>query len=441
MSNASRHTTRVSAGPLHTRRALLTLTATALLFAGCDQMPTEPDAVGDAAAELAAVQEVWNDLPSSLTIEAEAMSDLDGGTLSGEIAASLLDAGDLAAEADAALDLGDDPDALDAAADTLATRSYMGSLGVNRAAAVLAAVERAMASIDARLAGNAGSEARLRLSEASEALSRARQARSAGDAGGTLMYAALAADALRWLDPETKARAAVAAATAILERAQELAGDDPEPPIARALARAEIFCQAGSRALESELWRVAVVQAHACARVARSVIVRLGGGIDPDVLAERAEEAIAHAGALLDRAVEEAGPEPEARVAALLTEAEGLLGRAEVAFDEERFRIAIGLAIESSARSLRVLRILRQDDSSPYELRATAAVEVALALSARVDAQIDDSTPQEIVEAAERTDGILAEAEAALEAGEFRTAWGLARHAIKLYVRILLALQ
>ncbi|MEX2465291.1 MAG: hypothetical protein WD995_00180 [Gemmatimonadota bacterium] len=74
------------------------------------------------------------------------------------------------------------------------------------------------------------------------------------------------------------------------------------------------------------------------------------------------------------------------------------------------------------------------------ELRATAAVELALAYGARVAGGIDDDTPEAIVEAALRTDGLVAEAEVALEAGEWRAAWSLARRAVMLYTRILLAL-
>lgn len=420
----------------------VTTFAVALLATGCDTLPTDPDAATDAAAEVAAVQEVWEDLPSTMEMEAQTLVDLDDVTLTSSAAADLFDAGALAAEAGAALELGasEDAAALEEAADTLASRALLTGLGMDHASTVLQRVESAANRVEARLQTTASGEARERMREAAEALARARSARAAQDAGGTLLHAGRAADALRWLDPEGKAKGAVALAHVFLDRAQRLAGSDPEPPIARALAAAQGLCNASRRAVEAESWQLAVREARACARLSRAVVARLSGGIDPDLLAERAEESVSNAGALFERAVEQAGETPEARVAALLHEAEALLGRARVALEEARFRAAIGLSIESSARSLRVLRILHSDDMGPYEMRATAVVEVAKALSARVDARIDGDTSPEIVEAAERADGLLLEAEAALEDTAWRIAWSKARTAIGVYVRILLVL-
>lgn len=423
------------------RLAVATTLAVALAT-GCDTLPTDPEAAADARAEAASVQEVWEDLPSTMEMEAETLAGLDQVTLTSSAAIDLLDAGELAAEADAALELGasEEAAALEEAADTLATRAFLTVLGMDHATSVLERVESATSRVEARLRTHPSGESELRLREAGDALARARAARAAHDAGGALMHAGRAADALRWLDPEGKAKAAVALAHVFLDRAQRLAGPDPEPPIARALAAAEALCGASRRALEAERWRLAVREARACARLSRAVIARLSGGIDPELLAARAEEAVSNAGALFERATEQAGESPEARVVLLLDEAEALLGRARVALEEARYRAAIGLAIESSARSIRVLRLLHSGDMGPYQLRATAAVEVAGALAARVDARIDGDTAPDIVEAAERADGLLAEAEAALEDGAWRIAWGKARTAIAVYVRVLLVL-
>lgn len=420
----------------------VTTLAAALWATGCDTLPTDPDAAADAAAEAAAVQEVWGDLPSTLEMEAQTLASLDEATLTSSAAVDLLDAGELAAEAGAALELGASHDAaaLEEAADTLASRALLAVLGMDHASTVLQRVESAANRVEARLQTTASGEAGERMREAREALARARAARATQDAGGTLLHAGRAADALRWLDPEGKAKAAVALAHVFLDRAQRLAGSAPEPPIARALAAAQGLCDASQRAVESESWSLAIREARACARLSRAVIARLSGGIDPDLLAERAEESVSNAGALFERAVEQAGESPEARVAALLDEAEALLGRARIALEEARFRAAIGFSIESSARSLRVLRILHSDDMGPYEMRATAAVEVGKALSARVAARIDGDTSPEIVEAAGRADGLLLEAEAALEDTAWRIAWSKARTAIGVYVRILLVL-
>jgi hypothetical protein len=77
---------------------------------------------------------------------------------------------------------------------------------------------------------------------------------------------------------------------------------------------------------------------------------------------------------------------------------------------------------------------------SPVELRATAAVELAARYGARVVAVIEVDTAPAILDAALRTDGLVVEARAALDAGEWRLAWSLARRAVTLYTRILLAL-
>jgi len=442
MSNRTETTRRTRLGGRPGSRASFVAWVVAMGLAGCDALPTEPSATSDAVAEAAAAQEVWSQIPSTLELEVQALAVLDDDTLSGEVAAALLDAGDLAAEADVAFEAGADLDArmLEDVLDTLATRSFLAALGSSGADARLSDADDAVQRVGQRLGMTPGPEARLRMAAAAEALVRARTARAAGDHAGTLLHAARAASALRWLDPEAKAKSAVTMAERLFARAERLAGEDPEPPVARALERAGNLCLAARTALESERWRLAVTEAHACARISRAIIVRLAAGIDPAVLAERAEEVVAHAAAVLERAAEEAGEDAEPRIVLLLDEAEALLTRARTALSEERWRAAIGFAGESAARSLRVLRLLHAEDVSPLELRATVAVEVAKAYGARVAAQIDGDTPVAIVEAAARTDGIVVEAEAALETGAWRAAWSLARRAIGLYVRMLLAL-
>lgn len=411
-------------------------------LAGCDALPTEPSAMSDAVAEAAAVQEAWPQIPSTLELEVQALAMLDDGTIAGEVAATLLDAGDLAVEAEVAFEAGVEQDAraLESVVDTLATKSFLAVVASSDADARLADAEDAAERIAQRLGATPGPEARLRLADAAEALARARAAGDAGDHAGTLLYAARAASALRWLDPEAKARTAVVMAEAMLDRAERLAGENPEPPLARALDRAGDLCLAARTALQNERWRLAVMEAHACARISRAIIVRLAAGIDPAILAERAEEVMAHAAAILERAADRAGEDAEPRVVLLLDEAAALLVRARTALSEERWRAAIGFAAESAARSLRVLRLLHAEDVSSVEFRATVAVEVAKAYGARVAAQIDGTTPEAIVEAAARTDALVAEAEAALEAGAWRAAWSLARRAVGLYARMLLAL-
>ena len=441
MDDAHRHQTGVhSRARIRVGSGLLILS---LVLAGaCDTSPTDPGDTVDAAAQAAAVQEVWTDLPSSSDLEAEAWVAVEAETVSGDAALAILDAGELATESALALDLGEDADAdrLGDAADALALKGYLAALGPATADRVLDGVLAARAHLRQRFGANVGGDLAAYLAEADAELEMALDARAESDHAGVLYHAGRASDAMRWLDPQAKAEAAVARATVLLDYAIRLAGDDPEDPIARALNAAGQFCTAAGAALERELWRVAVIEARACARLSRAVIVRLGGGIDEDVLAERAEQAVDHASALLERAIEMAGDDASARIEGLLADAEALLERSRVALEEARFRAAIGLAIESSARSLRVIRLLSDHDGSAVELRASAAVEVALAMEARVDEQITDATSPEIIEADARADALVREAEAALEAGSYREAWANARAAVSIYVRILLAL-
>lgn len=427
--------------PRKRRSTLALLGAAALATVGCDDTTTNlPPA--DAADAQQSVQDVWNLLPVTAELESEALQRMAVDPSVGDGAALLLDAGELAVEADAMLMSAESSDVarLDAAVDSMATEGFFSTFSDAEVDAVIADVETALGRLEGDLSTTADAEVRQRLRHARDRLARARDARARADRGQALRWAVWAGESLRWLDPERKARALVAAANTLLARAFEVAGDDPEDPILRALDAAQTFCTNAGEALESEQWRVAIVEARLCARISRAVIVRLGSGIDPEVLAERAEEAIAHAASVFERVSEVAGLEPDARVAELLASAEDHLGRAEVAFDEERYRAAIGLAAESTAYSLRALRLLRDDIADPLELRATAAVEVALALSARVAERITDDTPAAIVEAAARADNLLAEAQEAFEGEAWREAWKLARNAILIFTRVLVAL-
>lgn len=415
---------------------LAALTATA-----CDDTATSPEAVDQIYAE-SSVQEVWGLLPATVELESRALDALGANDVAGVSATLLLDAGELAAESDVAAVDGASVESgrLGEAADTLATLGLLSVFGDAAVDGWIADVETALARLEGGLGSSRSAEVRNRLRDARSAMTDALALRSRGDRAGALRRAAMAADALRWLDPEAKATAAVTAAFALLERATEVAGDDPEPPIVRALGAAGAFCSSSRVALQGGRWRVAIADAHACARISRAVLVRLSAGIEPGLLAERAEAAVAHAGAVLARVSEVAGPDPDPRVAALLDEAEGLLGRARVAFDAERYRAAIGLANASTAHSLRALRYLRADIPDPFEWRATAAVEVAIALSDRANSLIGEGTPEAIVEALARADARLDEAEAALEATRWYAAWSIAREVIVVFVRILVAL-
>src|SRR5690606_9824122 len=125
-----------------------------------------------------------------------------------------------------------------------------------------------------------------------------------------------AADELRDIDPERRARAAVAAAVELLGRAKALAGPNPRPEIAALLRDAEAHCEAAERALDADRWALALREAKACATHARRVILLLAGGVDDDELEARAVALVEEAAELHARAVALAGstpPEPVAR--------------------------------------------------------------------------------------------------------------------------------
>lgn len=330
-----------------------------LLLAGCDGTPLDT-AAGGSEADAVAVQEVWGLLASTAELEVRALNRLETTPASGEAAAAIFDAGELSFQAEEARSFGADGEAttLDDTVQSLLTRGLMISLGTEVAHVTLEQTDTALERLRTSLSGRGNPETLAVLAEAERELAAARSARGSGDVGATLMASARASEHARTLDPEARAQAAVAAAKELLEKAQGLAGDSPAPGIARALEKAEQHCANARQALDAGRWSVAVRQARVCARLARAVIARLSAGVDDDAVAERAEQAVAHAGDILERALEAAGDHPRPRIRDLLNQADTLLDQARRALNEERFREAIRLAAASRARSLRVLRLL-----------------------------------------------------------------------------------
>lgn len=432
--------------------ALLTLP----LLAACDRTPTDAgaDQGVDRAEDLRlALEAGWNALPSTLDLELRALEELEVRPASGEAAALFLDAGDLAVQAGSERTHGSARDAqvLESAGETLLTRGLLTWLGGPRAGAILADMETGTARLEEALAtlpspGGAGSqgpeEPRRVLTDARSALTDARRALGSGDVAGALTSAGRAGETLRSLDRERAARAAVEAAWALLERATRVAGPSPDAPIARALADAGSACRSAREALGAGAWGEAMTRAQRCAGLARAVLARLADGlVDQDHLADRVEGVVAHAAALLERAKTQAGTSPDAAVRAVLAEAESLLARARSALGDGRYRPALRYAQESAARSLRVLRYLETiPGEDPLELRATAAVEAAQALLARVVAVLPGDPPPALGAAASAARTLVGEAESALQAGDWRLALARAREASALLMRILQAL-
>jgi HEPN domain-containing protein len=189
-------------------------------------------------------------------------------------------------------------------------------------------------------------------------IAQARAEESRGQSVAALGAAVEAAELLRELNPEERARAAVAAAVALLHRAIELAGPDPRPEIAEALRDAKDHCDAAKRALDAGDWEKAVREARECWEISRRVIAVLSGGIPDDGLEERAEEMVAKAADLYAQAVDVAGDDPRPAVQRALDHAHELLNKAREALGDGDFREAIRFARESASLSKRIIDAL-----------------------------------------------------------------------------------
>ena len=337
-----------------------------LLAAGCSDDPTgltQDDL--DIRGDLEAVAGQLTSLPE---LEAQGLEEV-GRSFPGEaVGRLLLDAGAAAWEAEEARTLGDDEAAegLERAQEAALTRGLLMALGATEAAGVVERLEAALANLESRWQGadrpgadpHAARAAREALREARRGAERAREALGAGDPATALAEAAQAGEGIRGVDAETAARRAVAAAQALLARAEALVGTEPTPPITRALEAAREACDGAQEALETGEWRLAVAGSARCAGRSRSVIARLMVGVGPDALAERAEAMVNRAGDLLERVRAAAGSDPRPPAARWLQEAGELLSEARAHLAAGEYRRAIQTAQGSSSRSIRLLAFL-----------------------------------------------------------------------------------
>jgi len=154
----------------------------------------------------------------------------------------------------------------------------------------------------------------------------------------------------------------------------------------------------------------------------------------------RAVALVRVANRLLDRAIELAGPDPEAEVAAALERAEMACDRAEEALEVEAWRVAVRSALRCGHISLRVIAFLVGGVSDDVLAdRADAIVQRAAGFYERaVEIAGPDPGPR-IEEALTRAEGLLSRAREALAAEEWRRAIHLARHSAAISRRVIAA--
>jgi len=147
-------------------------------------------------------------------------------------------------------------------------------------------------------------------------------------------------------------------ATRLFERAQSLAGPNPEPPVSAWLQAAGQMLSQAQASLVAGNFQAAIAQAQASAEKSHKVIDALSEPPDAPDLEERAAMAIDQARSLLDEAWGLAGNDPSERVAAALARSEELLGLAKAAYLDGDFAAAIRLARSSAGLSQAVIRYL-----------------------------------------------------------------------------------
>ena len=311
--------------------------------------------------------------------------------------------------------------------------------GIGFAAGAVSNVEVAVANVRGALSTDASpSTARTAVDRANAHAAIARSELSAGRSVDALRSAVAAADELRGIDPERRARELVQHALRLLEKAKELAGPDPRPEIAAALRDATEHCEAAVRALGAGHWAIAARQASGCAEIARRVIGLLSGGVGDDRLEELARELVGEANRLYERAVELAGSNPDPEVERALDHAGGTLRGARDALAQEDWREAVRLARESISISTRVIEFLSGPDLGT---RARHAVDHAKELLVRAVELAGDSPRVEILVQISTARELVHEAVDALGNGEFRIALEKAQIAIRILTNVIRVLS
>lgn len=429
-----------------TKRTMTALAALGVvILGGCEGLPSTPEAGGglDSAGVspdlAAAVDASWELLPSAEELQLLALEAFATGPADAAVEAHILEAGELDVAARSAAE-GGDPVAADtyrAWSEDASLEAALTQLGPGFSEHLVGAVETALSRIDEAAKGDTP-PVRARLDRARMKVRDARSALDRSDLPAAVRSGFEAADELRGLDPEARARQIVGNAVRILERAKALAGPNPRPEIAEILRRAQDHCDAARRALANGNWALSVREARLCATHARRVILLLSGGVSDDTLAERAQAMVDDAGSLLARAVELAGDDPEPTVGRALDRAREYLQEAQRSLENEEWREAIRLARESAAISRRVIGHLSGSDRPDgLQERAEQAVAHAQELLMRVDALVGDDPRPQIQSLLARARTLIGEADAALRAEDWRLAVFKAREAAVVLQRVI----
>jgi len=425
---------------------LASLLLPALVLAGCDSSPTagDPDEAFHTHIAAAVAAESHH-LTTAEDAEQRVLEYLDGEP-SGEAAAAargiLLDAGLLAAESDDALTIG-----FDLRAEQFhdwATESWMEAasilFGSGLLSEVIDGVEVVLGVVQQESdVGGGSATVGQTLRQVRFALTSAHELSDDGQAGRALLMATRAAGLLLELSPASRLEKVVARARALLDRAGQMAGDDPPEPIATALVMAGEACDAADDAIAGGVMDEARPHALRCHRMARALVLRLGAGVTGVEMEETARVSVARATNLLDRAVVRAGSEPDEQIAAALDQAAHLLSQAVEALELDRWRAAIGLARSSSAISTRIiLRMEGGGDPDALATRAAMAIRTAADLAHEGRELVGPSPQPVIAEVLSRADTLIEKAEFAFAAGQWRRALLHAVRASDLLRRVIL---
>jgi len=336
-----------------------------VVLAGCNDSPTTPGQdlwEGDAALAAAdAVGASWNLLPGTEELQIATFQAVAVGVRKPAAERRIIQSGTLILEAENARVAGDTEVA--GAFAKAAEAGYLGAavdaFGPSFVSGAISGVETALNRVEGVLRERPGAQReREVVSRARSRIAQARVEESRGESAAALGAAVEAAELLREMNPEERARAVVAAALVLLDRAIELAGPAPRPEIAAALREAKDHCDTAVRALDAGEWERAVREARECWEISRRVIARLSGGIPDDSLEELAQEMVARAAELYDRAVEVAADDPRPAVQRALDHAHDLLLKARSSLGDGDFREAIRYARESASLSKRIIDAL-----------------------------------------------------------------------------------
>jgi hypothetical protein len=415
-----------------------------VMISGCERGPVEPsislDGQPDPAA-VSAVQDSWDLLPSEEEIQLTALAVAQESAADPVTEALLFEAGVYEADAVVAADAGESDVA--AAMVSWSSDAYLEAalnvLGAELATQVVEDVDLAVATVETAVGGDSPSlDVSDALDQARALADRARSSLSQGDRISAVRDALSAADAIREVSPQDRAKHFVAMAVRLLQKAKELAGPDPRPAIAEILRRAEARCDAAVRVIESGHWALAVREARSCASLSRRVIALLSGGIPDDRLEYHAIAVVDHADDLLQRAIALAGDDPQPEVAQALDTAEGYLLRAKEALANEHWREVIGLGYQSAALSKRVIGFFTHDrPSDGLQARAEQAVQHAKNLLAQADELVGDDSRPEVQGHLAKARELISQADNALQEEHWRRAIAKAHEAARVLYHLI----